>query len=121
MEKSCQCENPMIGKGRQGQKHWLKTSHENSDSVISVKDSADVIFYGDSITEGWKETSYGFYNGRKAGNKAIFDSLFTIGGGGKYEGIPMGISGDRVCHYYLYCYYFHFSFLRMNLNQMYIY
>ncbi len=96
MQESCQCKDPMIGTGRQGQKHWLKTSHFNSDSVISVKDSADVIFYGDSITEGWKETSYGFYNGRKKGNLAIFNSLFNTGEGGKYEGIPMGISGDRV-------------------------
>ena len=97
MEASCQCENPMIGKGRQGQRHWLKTSHENSDSIISLKDDeVDVIFYGDSITEGWKGTSYGFLNGRKKDNLQVFQSLFTTDGGGKFHGIPMGISGDRV-------------------------
>ena len=96
MEKECQCEDPMIGKGRQGRRHWLKTSRENSDSVSSVKDDIDVIFYGDSITEGWKGTSYGFANGRKSENLAVFESLFSTTKGGKFDAIPMGISGDRV-------------------------
>jgi len=95
MEDSCQCEDPMIGKGREGQRHWLKTVHENKDAVSTIKDGADVIFYGDSITEGWKGTSYGFPNGRKEDNYAVFKSLFTSEGGGKFDGIPMGISGDR--------------------------
>lgn len=95
MEEVCQCENPMIGKGREGQRHWLKTMRENSDSVATVKDGVDVIFYGDSITEGWKGTSYGFANGRKSENLAVFESLFNADKGGKFNGIPMGISGDR--------------------------
>jgi len=95
MEELCQCEDPTIGVGRRGQRHWLKTSTENRDSVISIKDGVDVVFYGDSITEGWKGTSYGFANGRKDNNYAVFKSQFTLDGGGKFEGIPMGISGDR--------------------------
>ncbi len=102
MESSCQCEDPMIGVGRQGQRHWLKTKNENSDGVLSVKDDIDVIFYGDSITEGWKGTSYGFPNGRKSQNLAVFESLFTAEGGGKFSGLPLGISGDRVSRY-CYC------------------
>ncbi len=42
----------MVGKGRQGQRHWSKASHENKDSISTIKDGADVVFYGDSITEG---------------------------------------------------------------------
>ena len=101
MENECQCKNPMIGKGRQGQRHWLKTSRENSDSIATIKDT-DVVFYGDSITEGWKGTSYGFDNGRKAGNIQVFESLFSTKRGGKYEGVAMGISGDRVSSFFCY-------------------
>ena len=56
----------------------------------------DVVFYGDSITEGWMGTSYGFSNGRKEKNLQVFESFFTLEGGGKYKGLALGISGDRV-------------------------
>ena len=97
----------MVGKGRQGQRHWSKASHENKDSISTIKDGADVVFYGDSIVEGWKGTSYGFPNGRKANNYAVFKSLFSSEGGGKFDGILMGISGDRVRIICVLCRYLH--------------
>ena len=86
----------MTPKDRQGRRHWLKASNENADRVAQLVDDVDVVFYGDSITEGWLGTSFGFPNGRKDKNEAVFNSLFTPEGGGKYKAIAMGISGDSV-------------------------
>lgn len=89
------CENLNLGGiDRQGQRHWSKTVHENSDSAKSLHQELDVVFYGDSITEGWKGTSYGFDVGRKKSNPEVYESLFTLNRGGKYEGLVLGISGD---------------------------
>jgi len=98
MEKKCYstCPNQMEPGGRQGRRNWLKASHENKDAISEMGEDVDVVFYGDSITEGWKGTSISIPNGRKKNNLKVFNSLFTIEGGGKYKGIPMGISGDRV-------------------------
>ena len=41
-------------------------------------------------------TSYGFLNGRKEFNYQVFQSLFTLEGGGNYKGLALGISGDTV-------------------------
>jgi hypothetical protein len=85
----------MEPKDRQGRRHWLKTSHENKDKAAETED-LDVVFYGDSITEGWMGTSFGFPNGRKEKNEEVFKSLFTLDGGGKHNGVTLGISGDLV-------------------------
>lgn len=81
-EKQCNCPEPMNAAGRLGNGNWLKASHENRDVASSMTEDVDVVFYGDSITEGWKGSS-------------VFESLFTLEGGGKYKGVPLGISGDR--------------------------
>ncbi len=83
--------------GREAHRHWLKTVQENKDAIASSEaEDVDVVFYGDSITEGWKGTSYGFDNGRKENNPEVFKALFSVKDGGKYNGLPLGISGDRV-------------------------
>jgi hypothetical protein len=41
-------------------------------------------------------TSFGFPNGRKEKNEEVFKSLFTLDGGGKHNGVTLGISGDLV-------------------------
>jgi len=95
MKKVCSCSNPMQPIDRQGQRHWLKASHQNLDAAKAVDNNdIDVVFFGDSIIEGWKGTSYGFRKGNKDGNLSVFRSLFTRDGGGKYEGLLLGISGD---------------------------
>jgi lysophospholipase L1-like esterase len=93
MGKKCSCSDPTTAKSREGQRHWLKTVRQNSDAALSSKD-VDVVFLGDSITEGFKGTSYGFEEGRKEENLKVFNSLFTTEGGGKYEGLALGIAGD---------------------------
>jgi hypothetical protein len=96
MNSKCSCPDPLAPSGRFGKRHWLKTSHENKDAIHNTNSDVDVVFYGDSITEGWKGTSLGFPNGRKQKNLAVFENLFTMKGGAKYIGLPLGISGDRV-------------------------
>jgi len=93
-EKICTCGDPIEGSSREGRRHWSKASHENVDNAKDRKKEIDVVFFGDSITEGWKGTSYGFEVGRKKDNPAEYESLFTLDGGGKYEGLVLGISGD---------------------------
>ena len=87
----------MVGSPRHGQRHWLTASHANSDLAANAAGMVDVVFFGDSITEGWRGgTSYGFPVGRKEKNFSVFKSLFTVSEGGEYDGIALGISGDTV-------------------------
>ncbi|GFH61699.1 hypothetical protein CTEN210_18175 [Chaetoceros tenuissimus] len=92
MKKYCKCDYPLKAKDRQGRRHWLKASHMNKERIVDMsKHKIDVVFYGDSITEGWLGTSYGFHNGRKEGSLKIFKKYFD---NEKRVGIAMGISGD---------------------------
>jgi len=102
MENSCKCPDPMVGLAREGRRHWMKTAHENKDKVLDIREDLDVVFYGDSITEGWMGTSFGFPNGRKDKNEQVFNSLFSLDHGGKYKGLALGISGDLVSKQYSY-------------------
>lgn len=95
MKSKCSCPDPLTPSGRLGRRHWLKTMHEHKDDIHDLNGDVDVVFYGDSITEGWKGTSYGFPNGRKDKNLEVYEKHFTTKGGAKYIGIPLGISGDR--------------------------
>ncbi len=101
MKKYCDCPNPLEPKDRQGRRHWLKASNQNKDRINDKLEDLDVVFYGDSITEGWMGTSFGNVNGRKEKNKEVFNSLFTLEGGGKYKGVAMGISGDFVSSFFI--------------------
>ena len=56
----------------------------------------DVVFYGDSITEGWRGTEYGRPNPKYGGAKEVFENRFISEFGAKYNGLALGISGDRV-------------------------
>ena len=92
MKKYCKCDYPLKAKDRQGRRHWLKATHMNKERIVDMsKNKIDVVFYGDSITEGWLGTSYGFHNGRKEGSLKIFKKYFD---NEKRVGIAMGISGD---------------------------
>mmetsp|Transcript_19725 Transcript_19725/g.27724 ORF Transcript_19725/g.27724 Transcript_19725/m.27724 type:complete len:334 (-) Transcript_19725:662-1663(-) len=99
MKKRCTCTNPTVGISREGQRHWTKTAHMNAEEVMDEARKGritDVAFLGDSITEGWKGTSYGFVNGRKKGNNEVFEKMFNLGSGGDFQGMALGISGDTV-------------------------
>jgi len=94
----------MMPIGKSGHRHWSFAANRNADAASSATEDVDVVFLGDSITEGWLGTSHGFENGRKQQNPAVFRSLFNHDDGGKYEGLALGISGDTVRLILFICY-----------------
>lgn len=56
----------------------------------------DVVFLGDSIVEHLAGRNLGYTTRDWKPLKAVFDKLFTKKEGGKVDGIPLGIGGDRV-------------------------
>jgi lysophospholipase L1-like esterase len=55
----------------------------------------DVVFLGDSIIEGWIGRSLGQQKERKHKNIKVFEELFDMDKGGDFDGIALGISGDK--------------------------
>jgi hypothetical protein len=77
--------------------NWDEAFIANKAIAKSVKAQfADVVFYGDYITEGWRGTHFGEPNIKSEGNKAVYDSLFSTENGGQFDGLVLGIAGDRV-------------------------
>lgn len=79
-----------------GQK-WMDTHLINQQLTQSERAiKVDVVFLGDSITEGWRETGLGTRKVRAARSQDVFDSLFSRTKGAKYNGLALGIGGDTV-------------------------
>ena len=75
--------------GRQEDQRWEKTHHANVDAMKSKNlDDLDVIFVGDSITEGWLGHFYSRADDRVTGALEVFRKYFSKKYSGKYEGIP---------------------------------
>jgi lysophospholipase L1-like esterase len=55
----------------------------------------DVVLLGDSITEGWRGMSFGQPVPAKKPNIKVFDKLFHERRGADFEGLALGIAGDR--------------------------
>jgi lysophospholipase L1-like esterase len=83
-------------KGDQGD--WEDVFKLNKQIAKSdIASNVDVVFLGDSITEGWRGTSFGHTsNPRLQGNLEVFESLFSKERGGKFDAVALGISGDKV-------------------------
>ena len=94
MKTQCSCVNPIEGKKRG--KKWIDAVNENSIRANMTREHLDIVFYGDSIIEGWGGTAGGDISGRKAGNDESFKELFQRDAGGKYEGILLGMAADIV-------------------------
>ena len=62
-------------------------------------ENIDVVFYGDSITEGWMGTTYGRLQGSGESSRDVFDSLFSTQNGGEFDGLALGIAGDTVSRF----------------------
>lgn len=79
--------------------YWHRTHELNKNSAIAAASKEgggiNVLFLGDSITEGWRGTSYGHTSVRAQEVPKIFHKYFSKESG-KYEGLPIGISGDTV-------------------------
>jgi hypothetical protein len=59
-------------------------------------DRYDVVFFGDSITEHWVGTDLKHESIPWRGINKVFRDHFTKQGGGKVDGLALGIGGDRV-------------------------
>lgn len=69
--------------------------HKMNVEAANGKTDIDVLFLGDSITEGWMGTSRGHDIARAQGTQDLFSKFFDGAGiEAKYEGLALGISGD---------------------------
>jgi lysophospholipase L1-like esterase len=92
---TCPCSNPLHPEGRSDDLRWETMHHKNVNKLKAADlDELDVIFLGDSITEGWSGRFYNKLDERVEGSSAVFQSLFSKASGAKYEGINLGIAGD---------------------------
>ena len=115
--ENCKCrQNPteaylrMNNKDPQFEKAWNTTFNRNKKqaAVGAEKDDKDnnkihdVVLYGDSITEHWQGTSKtNADNSDWQDIHEVFKEKFTSAGGGRVEGLALGIGGDR-CSQLLY-------------------
>jgi len=96
-ERNCMCANPLHPKRKYRDKGWSKAHQYNKDQAALFSNcNLDVVFLGDSITEGWNGMSFGMPVERTKGIVPIFKSLFRKEHGAKFEGLALGISGDKV-------------------------
>mmetsp|Transcript_13691 Transcript_13691/g.31828 ORF Transcript_13691/g.31828 Transcript_13691/m.31828 type:complete len:205 (+) Transcript_13691:379-993(+) len=97
--RSCSCHSPLIPRPnrRQEQKQaWRQAHNRNIRLAENASQQTDVVFLGDSITERFLGTDLEELRGRHRDKVQAFQELFTRAGGGTVDGVPLGISGDRV-------------------------
>jgi len=98
---TCKCANPLQPSHRHGHKTWTEAHLENlklAKNILPKKSpfrELDVVFMGDSITEGWRGTSFGVKVDKKQANVEVFESLFDMDKGGEFDGLVLGIAGDK--------------------------
>jgi lysophospholipase L1-like esterase len=102
---TCKCANPIEPMHRHGHKTWTEAHLENVElaraAIInkstkgSMFQKLDVVFLGDSITEGWRGTSFGRTVEDKQENAKVFDEYFNTETGGQLDGLVLGIAGDK--------------------------
>jgi len=91
----CYCHNPLHPE-RGIYSDWVFAHEMNAEKATFAPTDVDVVFYGDSIIEGWRGTSKGEKKHYSPKGDVAFQSLFQKKNGGAYDGIPLGIAGDRV-------------------------
>ena len=79
--------SPRLDKEKNPEKGWIKR-HEGF-VEIAKKGDVDVLFLGDSITDGWR----GFNPKNKSGGKNVWDKNFA-----PLKAVNFGIGGDRTEH-----------------------
>lgn len=98
---TCKCANPLQPTHRHGHKTWSEAHHDNiqfARNNVPKKSpfrELDVVFFGDSITEGWRGSSFGQKSDKKQENVRVFEDLFDMDYGGEYDGLALGIAGDK--------------------------
>ena len=93
----CPCQDPLQAVKEEFE-DWDITFQKNKALSLSERgQKANVVFYGDSITEGWRGTQFGKEWARAEGAPEVFDTLFSTDTGSIIDGIALGIAGDKVC------------------------
>jgi hypothetical protein len=75
---------------------WNATFDRNKGLAAQFGEEYDVVFFGDSITEHWEGTEKGFPVDSWQEVNNVFRKEFTTIGGGRVDGLALGIAGDRV-------------------------
>lgn len=103
----CSCSNPLAPTPRFGYNTWTQAYHQNVHQAKNSKKelssrtgtsirNLDVVFFGDSIMEGFKGMKFGKKVGHKNDNKAVFERYFDAGKGAEFDGLIFAIAGDKV-------------------------
>jgi lysophospholipase L1-like esterase len=92
----CKCWNPLQPRRVTGQyaDGWMKASGMNIALANNVSRPMDVVFLGDSITEGWNGRWMGNHYKSFANNSRAFRRLFSREEGGQLDGLALGIAND---------------------------
>jgi hypothetical protein len=92
----CPCKDPLVPIKDEFD-DWDLTFQQNKEIAASSRArNARVVFYGDSITEGWRGTSFGKERPRTEGVSVVFDSMFSTDTGAIFDGVALGLAGDKV-------------------------
>lgn len=84
----------MDAQDRIGHKTWQQAHDGNVREALTARE-VDVVLLGDSITEGWRGMSFGQPVPAKKPNIKVFESLFHERKGADFQGLALGIAGDR--------------------------
>lgn len=100
----CTCWNPLLPRprGERSRRHKVSENFNRSfkhNVYLAEQTRAlkDVVFYGDSITEGWMGTVYRVVKNQEKAN--VYREFFAKneqGGNGKFDGLALGVAGDQV-------------------------
>jgi len=99
----CTCWNPLSPRprGERSRRHKVSENFNRSFKhnvylAEQARDLKDVVFYGDSITEGWMGTVYRVVKNQEKAN--VYREFFAKneqGGNGKFDGLALGVAGDQ--------------------------
>jgi len=96
----CTCPDPLIPTRQEGvnpDADWDQVQQGHVQRAVEANDDVDVVFFGDSITEGWNEVFWDIDFSEKLGPaKEVYNKYFSKENGAKYEALPLGIAGDTV-------------------------
>lgn len=99
---TCKCANPLLPSQRHGHKTWtdahrlnVKLAKKAGAAGKAASRTLDVVFLGDSIIEGWVGRSFGQPVEKKIENSKVLQDLFNVDYGGTYNGLALGIAGDK--------------------------
>jgi lysophospholipase L1-like esterase len=73
---------------------WIKASGMNIALANNASRPLDVVFLGDSITEGWNGRWLGNHHEKFANNTRAFRRFFSREEGGQLDGLALGIAND---------------------------